>query len=206
MPPLSYAQLGYCVLSSYNTQLPDGYLLKDSLSGAPTVTNLYWSTTGIPGWPYAGISLFQEEYNINPNTDNTFIIYGKSCGNNDNTGIFAPKITQVYLSANRVNNSAGKNGIVHGPGYGSVFSDYQAISTGPSFSTTISGYKLKDDFFSTIKSNVISIHLPGSALSGSDTTGSVATSGKFVWIVRSIAGWTSTYTNTSAILNIRSAP
>mgnify|MGYP005826809675 CR=1 FL=1 len=148
--------------------------------------------------------MFKEEYNINPNIDNTFIIYGKSCGNNDNAVITAPKITQVYLSANRVNSPTGKNGIVHGPGFGPVFSDYQEITS--SKSTTISGYKLRDTFFSTIKSNVISIHLPGSALSGSDTTGSIATSGKFVWIVRSVAGWASTYPPTSAIMNIGPVP
>jgi|TARA_R110002012_G_scaffold299384_2_gene498469 hypothetical protein len=204
MPPLNYDQLGYSVLSSYNTQLPDSYILKDSLSGIPSVSNLYWSTTGIPGWPYAGISLFKKEYNIDPDIDNTFVIYGKACGNNDNINPQDPKITQIYLSANRVNNSAGKNGIVQGPGYGSVFSDYQEITS--TKSSTISGYKLKNDFFSTIKSNVVSIHLPGSALSGSDTTGSVATSGKFVWIVRSVAGWASTYPNTSAIMNIKTAP
>ena len=191
---LSYSQLGYAALSSAANDLPSAYTMKESISGIPNISNIYWTTSGM-----GNNSLYKQTFNINPNVDNNFVIRGTGFGR-VLEGWATPRVTHVFLSANRVSNPGVDDGIIHGPGFGRAFSNFQAITSIKS--STISGYKLKDSFYSHFNDNNITIHLPGSSLSGWGKTGTVASSGSFVFVVRTVGGWGSSYPNTSALMNI----
>ena len=71
------------------------------------------------------------------------------------------------------------------------YSNYQQITSAKS--ATISGYKLSTPLYQVINDNITNIFLPTSTLSAA---------GKFVFVTANEAGWGSSYTATSSILNI----
>jgi len=71
------------------------------------------------------------------------------------------------------------------------YSNYQQITSAKS--ATISGYKLGAPLYQVVNDNITNIFLPTSTLSAA---------GKFVFVTANEAGWGSSYTATSSILNI----
>ena len=71
------------------------------------------------------------------------------------------------------------------------YSNYQQITSAKS--TTISGYKLGTPLYEVVNDNITNIFLPTSTLSAA---------GNFVFVTANEAGWGSSYTATSSILNI----
>ena len=183
MPRITYQQLGYSFLSSFNSRVPSGYLMKNTLSGIPTITNIFYSTTGVTIEP-------REIISIDIGKDNNFFLYGTSFGKVI-PGQFPPIVTtSIFLSANTTDFLSG--GV-------SLVTDYQKITSAQS--AEISGYKLNSNFYTILNDNIATIYLPTSTLSGA-ATNTAAPSGRFVFIVRNIAGWASSYQASSSIINI----
>lgn len=171
---LTFQQLGYRVLSSYNSRVPASYSFNSTISAIPTITNIFYSTTGTAN-EITGL------FSININNDNNFILYGTRFGYNNS----------FYLSANTIDFLSGGVTLV------TAFTSISSAQT-----SEISGYKLDREFYKVSSDNIVTIYLPASTLSGAATTGTTATSGKFVFITHTAAGWASSYQASSSIINI----
>ena len=183
---VTYQQLGFNVLSSFNSRVPSSYLMKSALSAIPTITNIFYSTTGVSIEP----APTQQIISIDIGKDNNFFIYGTSFGKVIPGEFPSTVTTSIFLSANTTDFVSG--GV-------SLVTDYQKITSAQS--SEISGYKLNDNFYTILNDNVATIFIPTSTLSGA-ATNTAAPSGRFVFIVRNIAGWASSYQASSSIINI----
>ena len=180
---ISYQQLGFSVLSSFNSRVPSSYLMKSALSGIPSITNIFYTTTGVTIAP-------REVISIQLGKDNNFFLYGTSFGKVI-PGQFPSNVaTNIFLSSNTTDFISG--GV-------SLVTDYQKITSAQS--DEISGYKLNSDFYTILNDSVATIHLPTTTLSGA-ATNTAAPSGRFVFIVRNIAGWASSYQASSSIISM----
>ena len=180
---ISYQQLGFSVLSSFNSRVPSSYLMKSALSAIPSITNIFYATTGVIIEP-------REIISIRLGKDNNFFLYGTSFGNVLPGQVPSNVTTNIFLSSNTTDFISG--GV-------SLVTDYQKITSAQS--AEISGYKLNSDFYTILNDNVATINLPTSTLSGA-ATNTAAPSGRFVFIVRNIAGWASSYQASSSIISM----
>mgnify|MGYP003681224738 FL=1 len=171
---LTFQQLGYGTLSANNSRVPTSYTEKNSLSAIPSITNIFYSTTGSK-------NMIRGQTSITIGSDNNFILYGNRFNLNNS----------FSLSANSTDFLSGGVTLV---------TDYELIST--TQSDTISGYRLNSNFYTVASDNIATIYIPASTLSGASTTGSTSTSGKFVFITATKAGWDSSYQASSSIINI----
>tara|TARA_R100000963_G_scaffold32082_1_gene23652 strand:+ start:16644 stop:17846 length:1203 start_codon:yes stop_codon:yes gene_type:complete len=116
--------------------------------------------------------LYQTTTNLLSTHPNNFILYGKRFDYDNDFFLSATDMGGTLSSA-------------------SFYSNYQQITSAKS--ATISGYKLGTPLYQVINDNITNIFLPTSTLSAA---------GKFVFVTANEAGWGSSYTATSSILNI----
>ena len=116
--------------------------------------------------------LYQTTTNLLSTHPNNFILYGKRFNYDNDFFLSATDMGGTLSSAN-------------------FYSNYQQITSAKS--ATISGYKLSTPLYQVINDNITNIFLPTSTLSAA---------GKFVFVTANEAGWGSSYTATSSILNI----
>tara|TARA_R110000824_G_scaffold14079_1_gene60392 strand:+ start:1561 stop:2763 length:1203 start_codon:yes stop_codon:yes gene_type:complete len=116
--------------------------------------------------------LYQTTTNLLSTHPNNFILYGKRFNYDNDFFLSATDMGGTLSSAN-------------------FYSNYQQITSAKS--ATISGYKLSTPLYQVINDNITNIFLPTSTLSAA---------GKFAFVTANEAGWGSSYTATSSILNI----
>lgn len=116
--------------------------------------------------------LYQTTVDLLSSHPNNFILYGKRFNYNN----------EFFLSATDMGGPIPNN---------PFYSNYQQITSAKS--ATISGYKLGESFYEVVNDNILNIFLPTSTLSAA---------GNFTFVTANEAGWGSSYSATSSILNI----
>jgi hypothetical protein len=164
---LSYEQQGYGALSGYDDTVPTNYSEMVTVSGRPEFTNIFYTATG-------NAVEMRNDVPILSSVNNGFLLYGKRFDYDNN----------FYLSAENTGNVDGRGGF---------FSDYQAITSGDTTVSTISGFKLTDTYFTVTNDNIVSFYFPANTLSGH---------GNFTLVTGNEAGWATSYQATSSIIHL----
>ena len=138
-----------------------------TVSGRPEFTNIFYTATG-------NAVEMRNEVPILSSVDNGFLLYGKRFDYDNN----------FYLSAENTGDVDGRGGF---------FSDYQAITSGDTTVSTISGFKLTDTYFTVTNDNIVSFYFPANTLSGH---------GNFTLVTANEAGWATSYQASSSIIHL----